>query len=88
MIELRVLFRWAGGVAFEGDERVLATRGQTDMRGLVTAGRAFRLERDRLSRVERRLSGLLIAVSRVAPRGAVIVVRGRRRPVGSAVSRA
>jgi len=23
VIELRVLFRWAGGVAFEGDERVV-----------------------------------------------------------------
>jgi hypothetical protein len=32
----------------------LATRGQTDMRGLVTAGRGFRLERDRVSSVERR----------------------------------
>ena len=31
----------------------LATRGQTDMRGLVTAG----LERFRLSRVERRPEG-------------------------------
>ena len=27
-----------------GRERVLATRGQTDIRGLVTAGRAVRLE--------------------------------------------
>ena len=31
----------------------LATRGQTDMRGLVTAGRGVRLERVRVSRVER-----------------------------------
>ena len=32
----------------------LATRGQTDMRGLGTAGRAVRLERVRVSRIERR----------------------------------
>ena len=32
----------------------LATRGQTDMRGLGTAGRCFRRELDRVSRVERR----------------------------------
>ncbi len=30
-------------------QRVLATRGQTDMRGLVTAGRAVRLELGRWS---------------------------------------
>ena len=35
-----------GGVASVS----LATRGQTDMRGLVTAGRAIRLERFRWSR--------------------------------------
>src|SRR6266702_309272 len=45
--------------------------GQTDIRGLSTAGRAVRLERGRLSRVERRAGALLIAVSRVAPRAAV-----------------
>jgi hypothetical protein len=33
----------------------LATRGQTDMRGLGTAGRAVRLERVRVSSIERRL---------------------------------
>jgi hypothetical protein len=32
----------------------LATRGQTDIRGLDTAGRCFRQERDRVSSVERR----------------------------------
>jgi hypothetical protein len=32
----------------------LATRGQTDMRGLITAGRCFRQERDRVSSNERR----------------------------------
>src|SRR5699024_2046752 len=49
-----------------------ATRGQTDMRGLVTAGRWFGWSRVRLSRIERGPSGsdLLIAVSRVAPRAA------------------
>ena len=35
----------------------LATRGQADMRGLVTAGRCFRLERVRVSGVERRETG-------------------------------
>ncbi len=34
-----------GGRPVAGDVRVMATRGQTDMRGLVTAGRAVRLER-------------------------------------------
>lgn len=50
----------------------VATRGQTDMRGLGTAGRAVRLERFRLSRVERRTGVLLIAVSRVTPRAATV----------------
>jgi hypothetical protein len=31
----------------------LATRGQADIRGLVTAGRCFRQERGRVSKVER-----------------------------------
>jgi hypothetical protein len=35
----------------------LATRGQTDMRGLVTAGRAVRQELHRVSSVERGLVG-------------------------------
>ena len=35
--------------------RVMATRGLTDMRGLVTAGRCFRLEWVRLSSIERRV---------------------------------
>ena len=52
----------------------LVTRGQSDMRGLVTAGRLFRLERDRVSRNERgRVRGgnsLLIELSRVTPRAA------------------
>lgn len=50
----------------------LATRGQSDIRGLGTAGRAVRLERFRLSSIERGLgvvgTGLLIGRSRVAPR--------------------
>lgn len=71
-----------------GDERVVATRGQTDMRGLGTAGRAVRLERDRLSRVEHRPLGLLIAVSRVAPRGAVTIVGVAADQSGVAVSQA
>ncbi len=41
------LVGWCAG------EGVLATRGRTDMRGLVTAGRCCRLERVRVSRVER-----------------------------------
>ena len=50
----------------------LATRGQTDMRGLGTAGRCFRQERDRVSSNEHHEPGgsLLIGVSRVAPRAA------------------
>src|SRR3954454_11282995 len=52
----------------------LATRGQTDMRGLVTAGRGVRQERTACleSSVARdsRAVGLLIAVPRVAPRAA------------------
>ena len=42
----------------------LATRGQADMRGLATAGRCVRLERDRLSSNEHRegvLAGILAA---------------------------
>ena len=36
-----------------GRERVLATRGQTDIRGLVAAGRAIRLEASAGLKVER-----------------------------------
>jgi hypothetical protein len=41
----------------------LATRGQTDMRGLITAGRAVRLERFRLSRIERRPPGSVLLIA-------------------------
>jgi len=59
--------------------RVRATRGQTDMRGLVTAGRAVRQELRRVSNVERGRAGagLLIARSRVAPRAAFTGLRRR-----------
>ena len=62
--------------------RVRTTRGQTDMRGLVTAGRAVRLERPLVSKVERdyraeRVLGLLIARSRVTPRAAANDGTGR-----------
>ena len=42
----------------------VSTRGQTDMRGLVTAGRAVRLERIRILEIERDpQAGLMIAHS-------------------------
>jgi hypothetical protein len=45
-----------------GDERVVATRGLTDMRGLATAGRGVSAGADRLSSCERRCPpvGLLL----------------------------
>ena len=70
----------AGASCFVGRSRwlsvSLATRGQADMRGLVTAGRAVRLERIAClgSSVAGRERRLLIAVSRVAPRAAATAV--------------
>jgi hypothetical protein len=56
----------------------MATRGQTDMRGLVTAGRLFgwsvSLSKDERGHAE---AGLLIVVSRVAPRAATPAVTAR-----------
>jgi hypothetical protein len=75
---VRALFRLAAGCGLVACVS-LSTRGQTDMRGLVTAGRAVRLERFRLSRVERRpQGGLLIADPRVAPRAAVTAATADR----------
>ena len=53
----------------------LATRGQTDMRGLVTAGRGFGRSgtaclASSVARTDGVGAGLLIGVSRVAPRAA------------------
>src|SRR5215212_7560981 len=60
---------------FDLGQRVVATRGQTDMRGLVTAGRAVRLERS--AALESNVTTgvdherwLFIGVSRVVPRAA------------------
>ena len=55
--------RVCGGRPVGGGVRVRATRGQTDIRGLVTAGRAVRLERSAGLKVERGFGffpGLLI----------------------------
>ena len=48
------------GRPVRGDERVLSTHGQADIRGLVTAGRSVRLERCRWSR--NRASHFLVGV--------------------------
>ncbi len=44
-VTCRVLEDCGGPVGVSGDVRVRTARGQTDMRGLATAGRAVRLER-------------------------------------------
>src|SRR5215212_9259716 len=62
-----------------------ATRGQTDMRGLVTAGRAVRLERSAAlgSNVTTGVDHerwLFIGVSRVVPRAATWIDDGQGNP--------
>lgn len=82
MIVLRAFFRGRRGCSVSCVS--VATRGQTDMRGLDTAGRVVRLERLRLSRIGRH-TVIRVAHSRSAGRSSRCRHRSPCRPVRGSV---